>query len=306
MQRRNFIAALIALPGLGVLAACGSGSSGDSLQTSDTVAEEPVDSATPPASTPADPPPEPEVSVAPLSGDLVLSYTTPGGFTTREFAFQDPPAVMLTQDGALLTGALVPAVFPGPLLPQHMVQSVTPEGIQSILAAAESAGLFADIDYATEDELLIADAPTTVLTISAADATYTHEAYALGIGGGPGEGTESTPERQALLDFLTALTNDPASLTGADGLGEPSPYTPTAYQLMAVPVEDLSGFDPEPTVEGWPADAGVELATATDCVEVDREAIGDLLETATQLTFFTENDVTYQVTARPAYPGRSC
>jgi hypothetical protein len=76
--------------------------------------------------------------------------------------------------------------------------------------------------------------------------------------------------------------------------------------LIASPVENLSGFDPAPTIEPWPAESGVELATATDCVEADSAAVGDLLNAASQLTFFSENGVTYQVTARPAYPGRSC
>ncbi len=307
MERRNFIAAALAVPVMGLLAACGSESTGDSLQTSDTTvdtaAETPAVETTPPETEP----PATVVEAAPLSGDLVLSYTLPGGFTTREFAFQNPPVALITADGTLLSGALTPAIFPGPLLPQHQAQTVSPEGIDALLEAADAAGLLADVDYSTDDELLIADAPTATLTIVADGATYTHEAYALGVGGGPGTGgSESTPERQALLDFLNALQSDPASIMGAENLGASAEYVPGAYQLTASPIDDLSAFDPAPTVTPWPADTGIELSSATDCVEIAREAVGDLFDAATQLTFFAEGDLTYQVTARPAYPGTSC
>lgn len=301
MERRKFIIAMAVVPALGLLGACGSGAAGDSLQTSDTAAEEPPPTTATPSTEPDSTPPETDVP------DPVLSFTNPGGFTTREYAFQDPPTVLLAADGTMIGPSVTPAVFPGPLLPQHLTQTVSPAGIEALLAAAASAGLLADVDYPSDDVLLIADAPTAMLTISADGTTYTHEAYALGIGGGPGAGgTESTPERQALLDFLTALQVDPASIIGAENLGAPTEYEPAAIQLIALPMDDLSGFDPAPTLQPWPAESGIELATATDCVEADGAAILDLIQAATQLTFFTENGETYQVTPRPAYPGRSC
>lgn len=313
MERRQFITSLIAIPTLGLLAACGSDGGGDTLSTSDTTpAVSPSTEVTP--STDAAPsteaPPATEASPvddAPAAAEPVLSYTTPGGFTTREFAFQNPPIVLVASDGTMITGAVTPAVFPGPLLPRHQTQTVSSDGIEELLAAADAAGLLAEVDYSSDEALLIADAPTSRLVIIVDGTTYTHAAEALGVGGGPGSGgTESTEARQSLLDFLTALQSDPASIIGAENLGEPADYMASAYQLLADPVDDLSGFEPAPTIEPWPTDAGVELASAGSCVEVPREAIGDLLESATQLTFFSENDVTYQVAARPAYPGRTC
>lgn len=301
MERRTFLTTLVAVPALSLLAACGSDASRDSLQTSDTTAEAPVETSADTSTEPVAAPPVTDVIAAPSSDEPVLSYTTPGGFMTREFVFQDPPIALLTHDGTLIGSPVSPAVFPGPLLQRHEAQTVSPAGIEALLSAADAAGLFADVDYTSDDGLLIADASTSVLTITAAGTTYTHEAYALGIGG-----TESTPERQALLDFLTALQTDPASIMGAENLGASSAYEPTAYQLIATPVDDLSGFDPAPTVDSWPPESGIELAAATECVESDRSVVGDVLGTATQLTFFSENDVVYQVTARPAYPGRSC
>ncbi len=318
MERRHFIIGLIAVPALGLLAACGSDAVSDSLQTSDTTSdtasEAPVES--PPATTatpstePVEAPPETDAPVEPETeaetSDVVLSYTTPGGFTTREFAFQQPPIALITADGTFIGSGIAPDVAPQPLIPQHQVQTISPAGLESLMAAAESAGLFADVDYTSDDTLLIADAPNSVLTITADGTTYTHEAYALGIGGGPGaSASESTPERQALLDFLTALRDDPASLIGAENLGESSDYEPTAYQIS---VTSLAGVDvsSDATIEQWPADSGIDLAATTECVEIDRAGVGDVFEQATQQTFFEQDGETYQVTPRPAYPGSSC
>lgn len=307
MHRRNFIARIAVVPALGLLAACGSDSGGDSLQTSDTVGEPTPDVTASPPTEPVETPPASEVASEPESTEPILSYTMPGGFTTREFAFQDPPSVLITQDGTLIESAVTTAIYPGPLLPQHQTQTVTPEGLDALLSAADASGLLREVDYTTDDELVIADAATATLTIRADGVTYTHEAYALGLGRGPGTApTESTPERQALLDFLTALMADPGSLVGVENLAPQGSYEPEAYQLIAAPADDLSGLELEPTVVDWPVDSGIDLATATECVEVERDVIGDLFAEATQLTFFEQDGVTYQVTPRPAYPGRTC
>ena len=158
MERRNFIATLVALPALGLLVACGSDATGDSLATAETTAEAPPSDTAAPSTEPAAPA-ETDVPAV-LSDDPVLSYTSPGGFTTREFAFQNPPTVLVTKDGMLITAGVSPAIFPGPLLPQHQAQTVSPAGVDALLAAAESAGLLADVDYTSDDGLLIADAST--------------------------------------------------------------------------------------------------------------------------------------------------
>ncbi len=329
LRRRRFLTAALAVPALGLFAACGSDSTGDSLQSSDATDSLPVTSTAsttePSVAPPETAPPEtapPETAPAELVptdtvpstesttdaglDEPILSYTAPGGFTTSQFAFQDPPLALLTADGRLIGPGVSTAIFPGPLLPVHQVQTVTPAGIDSLVAAADAAGLLADVDYSTDGGLVVADAANTLLTITADGVTYTHEAYALGIGGGPGaDQTESTPERQALLDFLTTLQADPASIFGDDDLGGATVYEPTAYQFIAT---SMAGADivADATIVDWPADTGIDLAEATECTEVERAVIGDLFQDATQLTFFAQDDENYQVTPRPAYPGRSC
>lgn len=299
MERRTFLAAMIALPGVGLLAACGS-EAGETVQSSIAVPDSVI--ATNPSTT------NPPITNPPITNptgvrpDVVLSYTEPGGFTTAEFAFQNPPLVIITGDGRIIGAASSPTVFPGPLLAQHTVRTISDGGVEAVLAAADAAGLLADVEYERND--LIADASTATLTIEADGVGYVHEATALGLGGP--ESTEASPRRQALLDFLTTVTGSIDELAGADTLGAVETYEPAAYQLRATPIDDVGSFEPQPSVETWPTRTGIALADASDCVEVARELVGDLLERADQSTFFADGEAIYQVTARPAYPGRHC
>ena len=187
--------------------------------------------------------------------DVVIEYAEVGGFVPREFAFQQTPNVLVSGDGRVFGPGAQIAIYPGPLLPVVQVQSITEEGIQAILAAADEAGLLQEIDY--EQPTNIADASTARVTINVNGETYVHEAYALGLAI-PGEGgQETTPERQALADFIAQL-NDLAGLVGADELGEQEIFDPSEYGIEALVVEDLSVYGSdgiEPTVVEWPAEA---------------------------------------------------
>lgn len=215
------------------------------------------------------------------------------------------PQVLVTSDGRLITPAPQLAVYPGPLLPSENSQSITQDGIDKLIDAARSAGLLANRSY--ESNQNIADASTATLRITADGETFVHEAYALGAGGGLGDelGEQLAPEREAFAAFIASLGDIPA-LVGADALGPIELHEPSSYQLFATPAGDLSGFEIEPTVVEWPTDTGIVLAEITQCVEAETAVVGELLTSANQLTFFTENDVNYQIVARPAYPGRSC
>lgn len=298
------------MPALGALAACGSDQSGDA----------PGDTLPPTSESPSDPPgtgaptsePSDTVVDSPLDEEsdgepdaastVVFEYGIYGGFTTRDVAFQRSPLLLVSSDGLLITPAAVPAIYPGPLLPQHTVQTISPAGIDALISAAREAGLLTDVTYGSDGN--IADAGTATVRISVDGVTYSHEAYALGIGAGPRGGSESSPERQALSDFLERLAV-PESVIGAEHLGAAEPYQPAAYQISAEPAGDLTFDDIEPTIVEWDV-ATVSLADAAGCVEVARADIGDLLDTATQLTFFRENNVEYILMARPALANRVC
>jgi hypothetical protein len=290
---RSFLPVLF-VAALGVVASCGSDAdspaAGDSLP--------PVtDDSLPPAADGYEHPMGPD--------DVVIEYVEVGGFTTREFTFQQTPNVLVSGDGQVFGPGAQIAIYPGPLLPAVQVQPVSAQGIQSMLAAADDAGLLQAVEY--EQPTNIADASTARVTINVNGETFVHEAYALGLGMA-GDGVEESTERQALAGFIAEL-NDLPTLVGADELGEQILFDPAEYGIEALVVDDLAAYaadDIQPTVLDWPADLGVRLADASSCTVVSAEEVGETLLAATQLTFFTDADVTYQVLAKPILPGTTC
>jgi hypothetical protein len=239
--------------------------------------------------------------------EVVVEYAEVGGFVPREFAFQQTPNVLVSGDGRVFGPGAQIAIYPGPLLPAVQVQPITEEGIQAILAAADEAGLFQQVEY--EQPTDIADASTARVVINVNGETYVHEAYALGLAL-PGEegGQETSPERQALAGFIAEL-NDLATLVGADELGEQTIFEPSDYGIEALVVDDLSAYGSdgiEPTVVDWPAEVSVRLADASGCTMVPAAEVGETLTAASQLTFFEDANVTYQVLAKPILPGTDC
>jgi hypothetical protein len=238
--------------------------------------------------------------------DVVIEYAEVGGFTTRELTFQQTPRLLVSGDGRGFSPGAQIEIYPGPLLPAVQVQTISEQGIQAILAAADEAGLFRDVEY--EQPNNIADASTAQVTINVNGETFVHEAYALGLGLPGSDGDETTPDRVALADFIAAL-NDLPTLVGADELGEQTLFEPTQYGIEALVVDDLSSSgsdDIEPTVVDWPSEVSVRLADAVGCTVVASDEVGELLLSANQLTFFDDDGVIYQVLAKPILPGTDC
>lgn len=234
--------------------------------------------------------------------EVVIEYSEVGGFVPMEVAFQSTPMILVSGGEQLFTPGMVPAIFPGPLLPAVQSQTISETGIQQLLAAAEEAGLFADVVY--DQPTNIADASTARVVINVDGETYVHEAYALGF---ETPDQEVSPERQALADFVEQLRTlapvDPAEL------GDSAIYEATEYGIQAMPIDDLTAYGAdgiEPTVIEWPADAGVALADAASCTVVAAKGVGETLIEANTLTFFDEDGTTYQVLAKPILPGTEC
>lgn len=238
--------------------------------------------------------------------EVVFSYTQFGGFTTQEFAFQQIPTLSISGDGRVFSAGAQIAIYPGPLLPAVQVQTITEAGIQQVLGAADAAGLFQEIVYDQPTD--VADAATTQITMTVDGVTYVHDAYALGFSDPDGNVIESSPERQALADFVAQL-GDLSALAGPDQVGETEVYEPESYGIQGIVVDDISAYGSDgidPTVTEWPADIGVRLADAVACTMVSAADVGATLAAANQLTFFTDAGVTYQVLAKPILPGSTC
>ena len=291
------ISRLLSILAIGALAmsaaACGDESSSGSQPP---VSTNPDDTIAPPDDTL--PPPDPAISHPTGADDVVIRIGYEGGFVPIDYLFLDLPSVLVTGDGRLITQGPVTAIYPGPLLPNLQVRTIAEADIQKILALAEQHGLLVDRQYTSPNN--VADAPDTVVTITANGVTYRHSAYALGLAdfGGP----ETDDARRQLAEFVDSVTGE--WLYDGTLAGEDQPYESDAFLIRATPATDLSGDEIEPTLVEWPG--AIDLATASECAEVTWADSAELFQQANQLTFFTQNDVTYSVAVKQQLPGDAC
>jgi len=305
LSRRSILIAALGVPALAlVAAACGD----KTKQSGATTAAPPTTGSTgtdtdattpPPASTPAG-----AIEHPTGADDVIFRSGLVGGFTTPGFAFTNVPSVMVSGDGRLFTLGATTMIYPGQLLPAINERSITEDGIQKLLALADSAGLLAPApDYA--GNIQVADAPDTQVIISANGETYTHQAMALGF-----EEVDESPARKALRTFTEVLRDLPA-VVGAQNLGADAPLVPTNYriQTMVVTEDELVCYDPAPTIVDWTL-ADVSLAGASECTVVTAEQAGTTFTDAKQDTFFRETvaeaATIYRISAVAMLPGDVC
>lgn len=272
-----------------VLSACGDDNTEPAAQPGDSIP-------TPDTTDPTGSPPVDDALEHPTGADdVVIEIAYEGGFLPIEAVFTQLPVLLVAGDGHQYVQGPQIEIYPGPLLPNVQVSDIGESGIQALLELAAEHGLLTEREY--ESPTNVADASDTVVTIRANGETYVHRAYALGIGGGF-DGSAETGDRAELQAFVEAATAGAAS-------GE-QPFEPAAYLVKATPVDDLSGYEIEPTVMNWPADVSVALVDATECAEVPADEVAELFTNANQLTFFDEGGVTYQLGVKPELPGTGC
>lgn len=232
----------------------------------------------------------------------ILRLTSAGGFVPAGWDFSAPPELVITAGGDVYRAGVMTMEFPGPLLQPIDHQQLTPAGVQRVLGAAKRAGLFEPPPDYDDVEIMVTDVPSTVVTITTAAGSVVHSATALGMNP-QGDGKEQTPARQALLDFVNAIRSLD-TMVGAE-LSRATGFVPSEFRMIALPVNvaDWAGNDPQPVVKPWPQDTGVRLATAAECTRVPAAKVDTLFAGASQLTFFDEDGLTYQVSARGVLPG---
>ena len=278
------------------LAACGDDSEPAADEPIDTVVDTTTAPTTPETTAPPTAPPTADGIEHPTATDeVVVSVAYEGGFMTMEATFAQLPTLLVTGDARQFTLGPQIEIYPGPLLPNVQLADFGEAGIQELLTLADEHGLLQDREYETDSN--VADAPDTVVTISANGETYVHRAYALGIGGGPGE-TDETGARAELQAFVEAATMNVGE-TGTEA------FEPSSYLVRSFPVDDLSGYEIEPTLVEWRVD-GIDLAAAAECLEMPADQVGDVFVDANQLTFFEQDGATYQLAVKPQLPGDSC
>ena len=268
--------------------------------------------------------PSVEPSGSPTSGgisyptgadDLVIRLRYVGGFAPPSAHVLDLPVISIYGDGTVIVPGAVPAIYPGPALPNLQRATITPAGMQDLLEAAREAGVFGpDAHY---DMGGIMDASSSEFTVNADGSVHTISAYALFESGGrepqnPGADPAVTEARAKLLIFQNQLGNLEA-LLGPD-VGDATPYVAEALQLLVsdgAPVDEQAlGQNP---IE-WPlteplaafGETMPNLILGERCGVVagpDVDVLLPLFGQANTLTPWTDEGAAFGIAVRPLLPG---
>ena len=272
-----------------IAAACGSAASSPSAA---------------PSPTPAD------GSTEPVAG-FRLRVTTVQALPPREL-FTWTPTILITDDRVAVQGGAIPLIFPGPLVTPLLGTPLTEDAWAKIVAEARAAGLLSgESDFtggvlppgaAAERLQMVVDGRTYDMTGDPNRVTF--------CGDVPCQADPATPA--AFATFLSLLGNLPGWI--GDGVGAPSPWTPSAYALLVgPPPPDEQNLAAAPLP--WPfsdgaAEFGKPLTGEPDvrCGTVEgaeAAAFAAVLGNATQLTTWRDPDVASPIglTVRPLLPG---
>jgi hypothetical protein len=250
-------------------------------------------------------PSDPESS-APASPDaLALRIERFGGFAGPDQSLGKLPVVSVYADGRVITQGPQIAIYPGPALPNVLVQSVDPATVQGLVDKAVAAGVRPGADLGQPN---VADAPTTRITVAAPGGVRTLDAVALteAQANDPRLTAAQRDARAKLAAFVQEITD----LSAANGMPQAVPYQPTAVAALAKPYTASNGQTglpkaPEPAAWPGPALPGAALAGAIGCVTASgKEATAVLAaaKAANQLTPWTSGGKQWSLTFRPLLP----
>jgi hypothetical protein len=246
------------------------------------------------------------------SSDLVLRLRNVGGFVAPVAHFLETPVISVYGDGTVIVPGPQIAIYPGPALPNLQRATISPAGMQILLAAARDAGLLGpDAHY---DLVGIADAGTAEFTLNAEGRIHKISAYALMEGGngplGSGADPAVTAARAKLATFQGQLGNFQA-LLGSE-LGSWSQYQADAVQLIVSrgAPDDGQGLVQQPLA--WPLTTHLggfgatlpELMEGQRCGVVsgaDLDLLMPLLQKANSLTPWLDANL-FGVAVRPLLP----
>lgn len=229
---------------------------------------------------------------------VILEVRDEGGFAPIEFTLGRVPRYVLTADGRLWYQGPVPAIFPGPLLPNIQGVQVAAGDWADIMRAIDLSGL-PDIDRIENRDAAssVADATDTVFTLFDADGQHTYRVYALGIGLGPPR-AEIVALEQLIADLGEAVTN-------GTPLGR---FETDRFEIRLN--DEVPAFDPLlitrrpwPLVE--PPDSYAPNETGWRCAVIEGAELVTLvtaLDQATQTTVWNFESSEWSMIARPLFP----
>jgi hypothetical protein len=229
------------------------------------------------------------------------------------FAVQPP--LVITGDGVAVSQGPVPAIYPGPLLPNTVGRAVSDRGLDLIIEAADALGLLdGQTDFTGDAPPLMGGVTGHIeLTVDGKriELTGNPDAQIVCVTA-PCEPAAGSPE--AFGEYWRLLLDLPSWL-GAE-LGPEAPYVPPAYALLVGPAPE-----PEPGLSQAPADWPLDTPIATfggpvangtaRCGTVegeDADTLRPTMQAANQLTPWVQDpdtSATFGLTVRPMVPGEN-
>jgi hypothetical protein len=237
-------------------------------------------------------------SQAAATEGLVLRVEYTGGFVAPSMLAARLPVLSVYGDGRVISEGPIPAIYPGPALPNLQVREIGPGEVQDLVDRALAAGVAESSDLGIPP---VADAPSTRFTVVTTAETYVREVYALSeTPAGSGLTGEQEAAREKLTDLLTSLTDQGA------GTG---PYEPEAVSAVVSPWVDPGDGIPQPE-QPWPGPAlpgeptgGPPDVTCVTAPGDQARALVDAARSANAATPWTTADgKRWSVTFRPLLP----
>jgi hypothetical protein len=244
------------------------------------------------------------------ASDLVLGVDTSGGLLAPQATLTDVPSFSLFGDGIVVTQGVQIEIYPGPALPSLIQTPVTEDGVQTILTAAEEAGLLGpDATYGLG--CAAADVGTTTFTVDARGSTHTISATGLS---GETASCSDAAELTTLARFNGGL-GELRSWLPAGSVGKDTQYRFSELRVYVQAYEADPSLT-EPAID-WPlpTDLGtvgepVDQVPGTRCVVAGGADLTTLmpdLRRANQLTPWRSGRSRYSLLLRPLLPDQhSC
>ncbi|MCO8269942.1 hypothetical protein M1L60_04970 [Actinoplanes sp. TRM 88003] len=244
-------------------------------------------------------------SAYPQGGDeLVLRVESSGGFVPPDRTVGTLPAISIYADGRLITQGPVPAIYPGPALPNLQVVTLEPDQVQQLVKEATDAGVRSGTDFGRPN---VADAPTTRVTVATAQGTQAVAVEALN------EAQKDDPmltaPQEAARSTLAAFVNKLSDLSSSGDPKAAGPYEAESIAALARPYVKQGADQPAQPEVAWPGPAlpgdFINPAFKIGCVVVtgaDSDKVVAAAKKANQLTPWTADGVKYLITFRPLLP----
>lgn len=221
------------------------------------------------------------------------------------YVFAMAPQVVITGDGQWIIAGPVPAIYPGPLLPNLRSRQLTDAGRVAILQAAADLGLLSGKTDFNDGPAMAGGAIGRIeLTVDGRQVVITGDPNAQG---------DPTPGSAAAFAVFWARMADLAAWIPAE-LGPDTEYLPSAYAILVGPAPTPDANLPQAPAD-WPLAQEISLfggpvaggqARCGTVDGADAEALRAAMAAANQLTPWVQDpqmSATFGLTVRPMIPG---